>query len=189
MTAEHHVDGRRRRGELRRQALLDAAVRVIGRDGITGITHRAVAAEAAVPPAAPTYHFRDVDSLLAAALEAAATTWGTSFADIAATVLAAPDAPGALADAIMDLAHQPTQLYAEYELYLVAARKPELRPIALRWTEKLESALAKLGHPPDQVRAVITVIEGVLIQTAVGRTTARADLAAIFRLLLVTAPS
>jgi hypothetical protein len=43
---EQVTDGRRRRGNQRRRALLDATLRVIGRDGLAAVTQRTVAAEA-----------------------------------------------------------------------------------------------------------------------------------------------
>jgi AcrR family transcriptional regulator len=47
-----------------RDALLDAAERVLERDGLAGLTLRAVAREASVSHAAPTHHFRDITGLL-----------------------------------------------------------------------------------------------------------------------------
>src|SRR5260221_11170030 len=46
-------------GDLR-EALLKAAERVLERDGLAGLTLRAVAREAGVSHAAPTHHFRDL---------------------------------------------------------------------------------------------------------------------------------
>src|SRR5258708_26387477 len=46
------------------EALLQAAERVLERDGIAGLTLRAVAREAGVSHAAPTHHFGDLTGLL-----------------------------------------------------------------------------------------------------------------------------
>src|ERR1700710_2089607 len=46
------------------EALLQAAERVLERDGIAGLTLRAVAREAGVSYAAPTHHFGDLTGLL-----------------------------------------------------------------------------------------------------------------------------
>ncbi|ASL27522.1 TetR family transcriptional regulator [Azotobacter chroococcum] len=54
----------RRGSEQRRQAILDAAMRIIIRDGVRAVRHRAVAAEAGVPLSATTYYFKDIDDLL-----------------------------------------------------------------------------------------------------------------------------
>lgn len=54
----------RRGSEQRRQAILDAAMRIIVRDGVRAVRHRAVAAEAEVPLSATTYYFKDIDDLI-----------------------------------------------------------------------------------------------------------------------------
>jgi len=74
-----------------RDALLDAAERVLERDGLAGLTLRAVAREAGVSHAAPTHHFGDLAGLVSelAAIGfrrfnvamAAATARGSSLTD------------------------------------------------------------------------------------------------------------
>ena len=54
----------RQGSEQRRQLILDAAMRIVVRDGVRGVRHRAVAAEAGVPLSATTYYFKDIDDLL-----------------------------------------------------------------------------------------------------------------------------
>src|SRR5579862_9555534 len=71
-----------------REALLQAAERVLERDGLAGLTLRAVAREAGVSHAAPTHHFGDLTGLVSelaaigfrqfdAAMVAAAATGGS----------------------------------------------------------------------------------------------------------------
>jgi len=55
----------RQGSEQRRQQILDAAMRIVVRDGVRGVRHRAVAAEAGVPLSATTYYFKDIQDLLA----------------------------------------------------------------------------------------------------------------------------
>ena len=54
----------RQGSEQRRQEILDAAMRIVVRDGVRAVRHRAVAAEANVPLSATTYYFKDIDDLL-----------------------------------------------------------------------------------------------------------------------------
>jgi len=54
----------RRGSEQRRQDILDAAMRIVVRDGVRAVRHRAVAAEAGVPCRRTTYYFKDIDDLL-----------------------------------------------------------------------------------------------------------------------------
>ncbi len=48
----------------RRQAILQAVITIIARDGIRAVRHRAVATEAGVPLSATTYYFNDIGQLL-----------------------------------------------------------------------------------------------------------------------------
>ncbi|RMQ40071.1 TetR family transcriptional regulator [Pseudomonas cichorii] len=50
--------------EQRRQKILDATMRIVIRDGVRAVRHRAVATEAGVPLSATTYYFKDIDDLL-----------------------------------------------------------------------------------------------------------------------------
>ncbi|WP_101757734.1 TetR/AcrR family transcriptional regulator [Oceanicoccus sp. KOV_DT_Chl] len=51
-------------GIKRRKQILEATLRVILRDGIRGVRHRAIAEEAKVPLASTTYYFKDIEELL-----------------------------------------------------------------------------------------------------------------------------
>lgn len=59
----HRVDG-----EARRIAILEATLRLIVKEGIRGVRHRAVASEADVPLASTTYYFKDIKDLINDAL-------------------------------------------------------------------------------------------------------------------------
>lgn len=48
----------------RRRAILEATLRIVVRDGIRGVRHRAIAKEANVPLAATTYYFKDIHELV-----------------------------------------------------------------------------------------------------------------------------
>jgi DNA-binding transcriptional regulator YbjK len=60
---------RSEQGAERRAAILDATVRLMVREGLAAVTHRAVAREAGVPLAATTYYFASKDELVVEALE------------------------------------------------------------------------------------------------------------------------
>lgn len=55
-------------GQARRKAILEATLRLIVKEGIRGVRHRAVAAEADVPLASTTYYFNDIKDLISDAL-------------------------------------------------------------------------------------------------------------------------
>lgn len=119
----------RRHDPGRRQRIIDAAIRVVGRDGIAGLSHRSVAAEADVPLGSTTYHFATLEELLVAALRQA----GEGFSGVPAELVpdhGGPDALAAqLARALGDwLGGERTGVELEYELYLAALRRPRCAP-------------------------------------------------------------
>lgn len=68
MTSAIQYQGRKARragSEQRRQAILEAALTIIVREGIRSVRHRAVAKEADVPLSATTYYFKDIGDLIA----------------------------------------------------------------------------------------------------------------------------
>ncbi|MFK0573631.1 TetR/AcrR family transcriptional regulator [Endozoicomonas sp.] len=54
----------RANSEQRRRTILEAALRIVVRDGVRGVRHRAVAKEANVPLSATTYYFKDITDLI-----------------------------------------------------------------------------------------------------------------------------
>ncbi len=54
----------RAKSEQRRRLILEAALRIVAREGIRGVKHRAIAREAGVPLASTTYYFKDISELI-----------------------------------------------------------------------------------------------------------------------------
>lgn len=54
----------RSNSELRRRAILESALRIVVREGVRAVRHRAVAKEANVPLSATTYYFKDINDLI-----------------------------------------------------------------------------------------------------------------------------
>lgn len=158
MVESQKVDGRKARGEKKRRAIVEAALRVIEREGIAGVTHRSVAREAGVPTTAPTYYFATLDELLIATLLWSAEALCDDMLKIAASGTAREIA-SSLAKAV---GRDRGRTLAEYELYLLAGRRPELKPAARRWLD----LAVQLARPADPVafRAFLAAIDGLLVQ-------------------------
>lgn len=184
--ATPRVDGRRAHGERRRRKLLDAALEVIARDGAGHVTHRAVAAAAGVPHSSITHYFTDVDDILVSALTRAGQRCVEAGDEVLAAVRDGADLATTLAESVVggELVPGDALMAAEYELYLMAARRPELAPIALEWADRLAEAVGERVSDPGRVQAVVALVEGTLLQATLGRATTVADLrAALDRLL------
>jgi DNA-binding transcriptional regulator YbjK len=154
---EGNDDGRRRRGNLRRRALLDATRQVIGRDGLAAVTQRAVAAEADLPPSAVYYYFPTLDDLVAAAL----VDVNDRFLAELRALPDGDDALPAMAAAIVDSSRRRrVEVLAELELWMLATRRDALRGEVDRWNAGLRDAAAALTADPSAIEAVVAVLNG-----------------------------
>ena len=170
----------------RREALVEAALRVMGRDGLAAGTTRAVVAEAGMSLASFHYAFASRDELLAELVrrvvgrELAAATAGMDAADGPAGCLRAA-AAGYLAHLEADPG--PEQLMLELTLH--ALRNPVLRPLAREQyrayteaaTRVLERAAELTGEQwarpvPELARLLITLVDGATTTWLVDRDTA-----------------
>jgi DNA-binding transcriptional regulator YbjK len=154
-----------RRGIERRAAILQATLRILGREGSAAITHRAVAQEAGVPIAATTYYFSSKHDLLREALQ-----------------LHAEKTVDALAEHLADFVDYGLRtgrraLIAEYELLLQAARDPELEPLSRvfydRIRDQLEETLSGLGARDPRATAllIMAVLAGLEVDNLATPTT------------------
>lgn len=168
--------GERPRGTARRDALLDAVLRVVAEVGVDAVTHRRVAEVAGLPLASTTYWFESKEQLLTAALERAAerdVERLRSFIDESPDPSADPLA--LVVAAILGPTDETTQasrawLLATYALVLEAARRPALREITIRWTDAYLEALAPLlaaagsRHPRSDAELVVAAADGLLVE-------------------------
>jgi len=163
------MTGSETRGERRRREIIEAALRLIGRSGREGLTHRAVAKEARVPLGATTYYFDSREDLLAQTLQHVAHAEMERFKS-ERDKLAKAKTPAALAKLLTDRLAASVgdgdALIAEYELWLEAGRNPDLRRIAWSWSDAeqrlIARALERLGSraPGKDASIVVAVLDG-----------------------------
>ncbi len=140
--------------EQRRRSILEAALRIVVRDGVRGVRHRAVAREAEVPLSATTYYFKDINDLI--------TDTFTLFVEQGAEhyyfpwqeVFTQPTGDSSqiqarLAMLVMDYLHRQLQdnrqyLLAEQAFRLECLRNPNLQPMSGCHTSRLQSDLQEL---------------------------------------------
>jgi TetR/AcrR family transcriptional regulator, regulator of biofilm formation and stress response len=150
----------------RRQAIIDAATRVIAEAGLAGLTHRRVAELADIPLGSTTYYFKDLDDLRQAALADAAHGSVEGLDQWALALAEADDLPGTLAALVADYLSESDRYRAVNELYTAAAHHRELRPLARVWDE----GLRKLLEPHcgrSAAEAVTVFIDGALVHALI----------------------
>ena len=162
---EETTDGRRLKGLQRRRLLLDATMRLVEREGVAAVSQRRVAAEAGVPPSTVTYYYAAVDDLLVDALTRVNDTY------VEALKALPHDADSALrglaeliADAGAGAGSGRASAVAEYELFLLAARRPALRPQIDRWNRAVDAFLAPHLPDPDDRQAASATVDGLFLR-------------------------
>ncbi|MEZ5124378.1 MAG: TetR family transcriptional regulator [Solirubrobacterales bacterium] len=174
---------RRRYDPDRRERIAAAAIQVVARDGLDGLTHRAVAREADVPLGSTSYHFADKEELLKSAVELAQEINRDVLTEILEGLSPDVDLAAAMAGVVEELTvRQRPQLVLDYEMYLAARRRPELRDAAQRWLDDSEALIRRYAADELATQAVSMVFEGVLIQAVVlDRPVAAAQIEPVFR--------
>jgi DNA-binding transcriptional regulator YbjK len=154
----------------RREQILDATLRVIGREGREAVTHRAVAEEAGVPLGSTTYYFDSRDDLLGQALEHVAAQEVERYGRLGEelrSVKSGRELADRLISELVAAAEDRVAYIAEYELWLEAGRRPDLREAAQDWCNAEQHAVAgaleKLGSsdPRADASLVVAAIDGL----------------------------
>jgi DNA-binding transcriptional regulator YbjK len=154
----------------RREQILEAALRVIGRSGRQAVTHRAVAEEAGVPLGSTTYYFDSRDDLLRQALEHVAASEVERYArrgEELRSVRSSRELADRLTDDLVARATDRIAYIAEYELWLEAGQRPELREAAQNWCDAEQRSVAvameALGSadPATDASLVVAAIDGL----------------------------
>jgi DNA-binding transcriptional regulator YbjK len=168
-------------GADRRDAIADAAIHLVATRGLRGLTHRAVDAEAGLPPGSTSYYLRTRNALLTACVNRMLTR------DLTSATPAGQQSPGSAAPGVgvaavemlvgmtVGLARdRPDDLVARYELSLEASRQPELRAAIDAGGRQLRALLAQsldgLGvpNPSEAAWPVAAMMDGLLYDRVAG---------------------
>jgi DNA-binding transcriptional regulator YbjK len=164
-----------REDSARARPLMEATLRIIGRNGIDTVTHRAVAAEAGMSIGAVTHHFRSRDALVEAALRhALMREVGRLQALTLGLQNKAFDLEGWI-ESLVDWYARELTARAEvhiacYEAFLAAARNTRHRETVIEWFETwrqgAELALRAAGSssPRRHADLFVAALIGILLR-------------------------
>lgn len=153
---------------------MDAAIVTLAREGMRGLTHRAVDRAAGVAEGSTSYYFRTREALLAGVLDRLAEL---STAEIAAVDVHDLTAVAGLIEHWATAGRERT--LARFELTLESTRRPQLRAalerLGGRFRSMAEELLIEMKVPDHERRAadLVTHIDGLLFDQAVGAGPAR----------------
>lgn len=162
------------KGEQRRLSLIEAALRIIVRDGHHSLSLRSVAKEAECGHGSVAYYFGSKGALMGAAIDHACERIATTFAAIVPALEASADDPAKFSAIIAEyntrlLVEDRSMGIAVYELNLAGAHDPELRPTLYKWGRAhaalCREAFIKLGSkdPDADYAFILHAIGGLVI--------------------------
>ncbi len=150
--------------EGRRRAIVEAAATVLVAGGSANLTHRKVAAQAAVPLGSTTHYFASLDDLRAAAVDLLVTRSEEDLDELRDLLDGQDVRPEDLARYLRSYLEDTERVRADGALYAAALGDPVLRPAIARWRDGQVQILAE--HLGRRAAAAVTVfMEGAAIQT------------------------
>jgi DNA-binding transcriptional regulator YbjK len=153
----------------RARLIAEAATRVIGRDGLAALSHRAVAREAGVPLTAVPYYYGSKDALLAAAVDHITNSELSLIRNLASNLSLETVTPREAARAVAELLRAlitrgRKERIGHVEAMLYAARQdPPLEAPRLWWQANCEVAraiLAEAGQAEPEIDATLVFAAG-----------------------------
>jgi AcrR family transcriptional regulator len=169
------------RGNLRREELIDAALRLVVREGHHAVSLRSVAQEAEASHGSVAYYFGSRGALMQAAAEKVCRRIADTLSSTAPVLEEAAHDPSRFAEALFDynvryMLHDPVTGIGLHELNLAAARDPDLRGTMVKWGRThaavVRSAFIKLGSqdPDSDYTFVLSALSGLIVgQLAIPR--------------------
>ena len=155
----------------RRTDLADAAITTLAREGLRGLTHRAVDRAAGLPEGSTSYYFRTRQALLAAVVERLAEVDAADLSDASGT------------QDIVELTVQVMEHWltvgrdrqlARYELALEATRRPELHETLVTAGARIRARVTALlaardvPEPDERAHDFAAYLDGLLFDQLAG---------------------
>ncbi|GAA4385910.1 TetR/AcrR family transcriptional regulator [Tsukamurella soli] len=177
-------------GRERREAIADSGIRIIARDGVRALTHRAVDREAGIPQGSTSYHANTRLALLELIVDALADRAIADARQVARSLdtmfqngrrLDTAELAGMIAELVETLAARRDDMRARYALILELDDAPLLREKLTTQSEVhainrqvTESALTSAGLPnsDERVEELLALTDALLFhRTAIDETT------------------
>jgi DNA-binding transcriptional regulator YbjK len=159
----------RRHDPNRKERIVEAALSVLARDGVAGITHRAIGEVADVPLGSITYHFATLGDIVDLAFETHVDQLASRFEMRLASCEPGTDVIECIVAAVTDdLAAHPNELAVTYELYGDAVRRTANKRLTQHWMERAEDALAQ-HFDRATARLLDVVIEGLMVHMSIAQ--------------------
>ena len=167
----------------RKARILDATLEVIVEHGVHRTTHRRIAARAQVPLGSVTYHFTNLDDVLARAFARLMERMSAQYREHMENASSRAEAEAAVVDLICGPTYaSPTYMSKEqmlllFEMYTYARHNVAVADLTRTWLYTSRESLA-LHFAPNTAKALDVLIEGWPIQATFERTPPERELVA-----------
>lgn len=179
-----------------RDALLNATMRIVARDGFDGLTYRAVGEESGTTHGLVSYYFGNREALI----HEAAVKAGRRAVESAALIPRGDVPEEFVRDLSSSMERDLDTHMFQYEMALQARRRPELgremKVLYRQYCEITLKALRRMGidATPALARLVFAAVDGIVLQQLVSQDTretdeAVAELHSLLRVLQSTSPA
>lgn len=150
----------------RRENIIDAAIELAKESGIASLTMRQIALKADVPLGSMSYHFKDKDELVAAAIHKARD----ANRDVTREAIESGMATGDLASALAGLIEKLTvdeheRLVLDHDLYLASMFSPALQQESRAWSDDFLTTMEAYTDS-DTAKALTFMFDGICMQSA-----------------------
>lgn len=166
---------RRRDPEARRTEIIAATAELILEVGVSAVTHRLIAARAAVPLGATTHYFATLDDLRSQALHHLVAELDARVDGIRSALEQRGATPQVLTQLIVQALADARALEADRAVVTAAVDDPQLRAMARRWSERMTGFLIP-AYGVERATAAAVFIDGVLWHARIHDETLNASL-------------
>jgi DNA-binding transcriptional regulator YbjK len=153
-----------------RDRILDAALEIVADEGVGRLSNRSLASRAGVSLGTLTYHFESQNDVLREALTRFVDSEAARLETITSASESKEDPEAALTAVQALLSGESGRRLAKLELYLAAARAPELSEAAQRCFDAYDAVVAKglasIGVDASElyVRSIVALIDGLQLR-------------------------
>lgn len=151
-----------RKGLRRQRLLLEGALRLIEREGAAAVGREAVAEEVGLSPDAVAHYFPTTDDLLSTTLTACNDSYIRYLGDTPQDGRSLEHLAHLIAESAAG--YRP-HLAARHELFLMAARRSDMRAEMRRWTRALDDFLARFLDDPVERAGVAAAVDGLFLRS------------------------
>lgn len=138
--------------------------------GVSGLTHRLIAARAGVPLGSTTYYFGSLNDLAREALEAAGAETRQELDRWVDALAASSDIAATLTDLMVMYLEDREQTLLWSEVYVAAVHRSELLPLSRQWSEGVVAILDQ--YTSHQAALATTIfLDGVLLHALLNEQT------------------